>query len=88
MNHIEKIASNFLLGHSWLLPNSRLAKGYVLVVFIQVNIVIKRNSANMLSKKPKLIDIDCFDSKLTGKWQFYDHFQLFFCQVYQHLSQN
>ena len=32
--------------------------------------------------------IDCFDSKLTGKWQFYDHFQLVFCQLYQHLSQN
>ena len=33
-------------------------------------------------------NIDCFDSKVTGKWQFYDHFQLVFCQLYQDLSQN
>ena len=25
---------------------------------------------------------------MTGKWQFYDHFQLVFCQLYQDLSQN
>jgi hypothetical protein len=32
--------------------------------------------------------IDCFERKHNDKWQFYDHFQAFFDQLYEYLSQN
>ena len=31
------------------------------------------------------LSIDCFDSKLTDKWQVYDNFRPFFCKQYEHL---
>ena len=35
-------------------------------------------SVTSIPQQDQLCIIDCFDSKLTEKWQFYDHFRPFF----------